>query len=105
MWVVTIAIIGFIGAWKRNRYMLLTLKCCGGVNASDWKTVPASCCASGKEGCKDPYPVGCAQATYDLVKGYFLTSGIITTLLCIVELTAVICACILAHQYKNYDKV
>uniref|UniRef100_A0A5K3FH28 Tetraspanin n=1 Tax=Mesocestoides corti TaxID=53468 RepID=A0A5K3FH28_MESCO len=166
--VVAIAILGFIGAWKRNRCMLLTfatfagflfvieliaavivfvtqtqfvrllgfalqqqisaiedssqgpgaddfmqaldklqetLKCCGGVSASDWKTVPASCCPSGNKGCKDPYPVGCAEAAFDLFKGYFLASGIITILLCIVELTAVICACVLAHQYKNYEKV
>uniref|UniRef100_A0A5K3FU78 Tetraspanin n=1 Tax=Mesocestoides corti TaxID=53468 RepID=A0A5K3FU78_MESCO len=127
--VVVIALLGFIGAWKRNKCMLLTfailagilfviefiaavltfvvqaqLKCCGGVSASDWKTVPASCCPSGKRSCKDPYPVGCAEATFDLIKGYFLASGIITILLCIVELTAVICACILAHQIKTYEK-
>uniref|UniRef100_A0A5K3G2P9 Tetraspanin n=1 Tax=Mesocestoides corti TaxID=53468 RepID=A0A5K3G2P9_MESCO len=82
-----------------------TLKCCGGFSWRDWKTVPASCCANGKKDCKDPYPVGCAEATYDQFKSNFLASGIITTLLCIVELMAVVFACILAHQYKTYDEV
>uniref|UniRef100_A0A5K3FFX0 Tetraspanin n=2 Tax=Mesocestoides corti TaxID=53468 RepID=A0A5K3FFX0_MESCO len=82
-----------------------SLMCCGGVTANEWNTVPASCCPSGNEGCNDPYPVGCAEATFDLFKGYLVASGSITTLLCIIELMAVIFACILAHQFKTFGNV
>uniref|UniRef100_A0A5K3FMH7 Tetraspanin n=1 Tax=Mesocestoides corti TaxID=53468 RepID=A0A5K3FMH7_MESCO len=93
-----IALLGLIGAWKRNKCMLITLKCCGGFKSTDWKVVPASCCSNGTAGCDDPYPMGCGQAMFELVKSYLWTAGGFAILLCLVEISAVIGACVLANK-------
>ncbi|VDD76966.1 unnamed protein product [Mesocestoides corti] len=81
------------------------LKCCGGVNASDWTTVPASCCTNGRQKCTNPYPTGCAQAMYEYIKTYSLAFGLIILILCLIQVGAIICAVCLAKKINEYEKV
>ncbi|BHF65958.1 Leukocyte surface antigen cd53 [Sparganum proliferum] len=75
------------------------LNCCGGEGPADWKNqIPASCCASGSANCANPYPQGCAEALYNAVKDKTLVMGIVIVVLAVLELGAIIAACVLAHK-------
>ncbi|KAL7064801.1 hypothetical protein AAHC03_05575 [Spirometra sp. Aus1] len=75
------------------------LKCCGGEGPGDWQGhIPASCCASGSASCSNPYPQGCAEALYNAVKDKTLAMAIIIVVLAVLELGAIIAACVLAHK-------
>uniref|UniRef100_A0A5K3FIP6 Tetraspanin n=1 Tax=Mesocestoides corti TaxID=53468 RepID=A0A5K3FIP6_MESCO len=72
--------------------------CCGGFNYTDWKTVPASCCANAILPCTNPYPVGCGEAIFEVFRPYLISMGIVSLVMAILEIVAVFSACILAKK-------
>ncbi|KAJ0055880.1 hypothetical protein NL108_014261, partial [Boleophthalmus pectinirostris] len=63
------------------------MECCGVKNESDWKgKIPKSCCIRPcNPDAPTYYKTGCFEKAKVLFEDYFLTSGIVVIVLCIVE--------------------
>jgi len=96
------------------------LKCCGAINASDWKkneffgknnSYPHSCCEKANEGIVDycnedqVYAKGCVDIMVNEIRGSFGFLGGIAIAVAVIQLLGVIFACSLSRSIKKEYEV
>ena len=83
-------------------------KCCGIENATDWKTIPSSCCASTTTGnctVNNAYKMGCYTELKDFVKDKIGVIGFVGLGFAFIQIIGILFSCCLGRAVKKEYEV
>ncbi|KAL7064246.1 hypothetical protein AAHC03_04975 [Spirometra sp. Aus1] len=88
-------------------FMQQKFHCCGASSPSDWgNNMPSSCCKNAAAPCpNNHYTVGCGDAFYEAIKDSWLYLGIVILIIGVLEVGAIVSACVLQSKINSYEAV